>query len=96
MKKITSMFFGIPISIVTGFLFWLFIIENRFCTVFDHTPEQNKCWFEPLFSSLMKGWWPYDDLNNPPYLELFLIMVIIFAIWCGISSFVKTRQLKIK
>lgn len=90
-KNITNPFFGIPVSIVIGFVFWLFIIENRYCIVTSHGQAgiPDKCWNEALFVSLTGGRWPYDALNQPPYLELFLLIAVIFGIWFGTTRYLK-------
>lgn len=94
------MFFGIPISIVVGLFFWLFTTENRFDIVVEHSSELPKQFSELLFISLMKGFSPFSELHanlySSHYVELFLIIMIIFVIWYSIASFVKRQQSKIK
>ena len=100
MKTRVLIIIGIPVSIVAGLFFWLFTTENRFDIVSSHSSEPNKHFSESLFISLMKSLSPFSEIHanlySSHYVELFLIIVIIFTIWCCVSSLVKIKQLKIK
>ncbi|MGI0056746.1 MAG: hypothetical protein ACREAK_05155 [Nitrosarchaeum sp.] len=75
---------GIPVTIAVGLFFWIFTTENEFEITSNHGSDLPN-FSESLFTSLMKGFSPYDQqyafLYAPHYWKLFLIVGIILSIW---------------